>query len=83
MTKALLLVIGLLIAQQAYAGSTTGSVNVRLVIYSRCEVNRSAGQSVPQVECGRQINAQPRVTQTVLKRQGTSGTNDRLVTVEW
>lgn len=83
MTKALLLAIGLVIAQQAYAGSTTGSINVRLVIYSRCEVNRAVGQGVPQVECGRDINAQPRVTQTVLKRQGSRQTNDRLVTVEW
>lgn len=83
MTKALLLALGLVIAQQAFAGSTTGSINVRLVIYSRCEINTSVGQSVPQVECGRQISAQPRVTQTVLKRQGSRGTSDRLVTIEW
>lgn len=83
MTKALLLAIGLVIAQQAGAGSTTGSINVRLVIYSRCEVNSAVGRAVPQVECGREINAQPRVTQTVLKRQGSRATNDRLVTVEW
>ncbi|MFB4341214.1 hypothetical protein C7434_2816 [Pantoea sp. PNA 14-12] len=83
MTKALLMAIGLVIAQQAFAGSTTGSINVRLVIYSRCEVNSVRSPSSPQVDCGRQSSAQPRVTQTVLKRQGSRTTNDRLVTIEW
>ncbi|MDH2069563.1 hypothetical protein [Pantoea sp. GD03673] len=83
MTRALLLAIGLSIAGSAVAGSINGSIGARLVIYSRCEINTANGQPAPQINCGRQASAQPRVTQSPIQSQGRVKQSNRLVTIEW
>ena len=83
MTRALLLAIGLSIAGSAFAGSINGSIGARLVIYSRCEVNTANGQPAPQVNCGRQASAQPRVTYSQIQSQESVKQSNRLVTIEW
>lgn len=83
MTRALLLAIGLLIAGPALAGSINGSIGARLVIYSRCEINTANGQPAPQINCGRQAGAQPRVTHSQIQLQGSLKQSNRLVTIEW
>ena len=83
MTRALLLAIGLSIAGSAFAGSINGSIGARLVIYSRCEINTANGQPAPQVNCGRQASAQPRVTNGQIQSQGSVKQSNRLVTIEW
>nr|WP_154928394.1 hypothetical protein [Pantoea agglomerans] len=83
MTRALLLAIGLTIAGSACAGSITGSIGARLVIYSRCEINTARGQPAPQVDCGRQASAQPRITESQSRTEGSQKQGIRMVTVEW
>lgn len=83
MTRALLLAIGLSLAGSAFAGSINGSIGARLVIYSRCEINTANGQPAPQVNCGRQASAQPRVTNSQIQSQGSVKQSNRLVTIEW
>jgi len=94
MTRALLLAIGLSIAGSAFAGSINGSIGARLVIYSRCEINTlviysrceintANGQPAPQINCGRQASAQPRVTNGQIQSQGSVKQSNRLVTIEW
>jgi len=83
MTRALLLAIGLLIPAYTLAGSVTGSIGVRLVIFSRCEIQRSEARSVPQIDCGSQASAQPRVTRSVIQSEGSERKNHQLVTIEW
>ncbi|MEN4797168.1 hypothetical protein [Pantoea agglomerans] len=83
MTRALLLAIGLSIAGSAFAGSINGSIGARLVIYSRCEINTANGQPAPQINCGRQASAQPRVTNGQIQAQGSVKQSNRLVTIEW
>lgn len=83
MTRALLLAIGLSLAGAAFAGSINGSIGARLVIYSRCEINTANGQPAPQVNCGRQASAQPRVTHSQIQSQGSVKQSNRLVTIEW
>lgn len=83
MTRALLLAIGLSLAGSALAGSINGSIGARLVIYSRCEINTANGQPAPQVNCGRQASAQPRVTHSQIQSQGSVKQSNRLVTIEW
>ncbi|MCP1206959.1 hypothetical protein NIM72_15705 [Pantoea sp. B550] len=83
MTRALLLAIGLSIAGSAFAGSINGSIGARLVIYSRCEINTANGQPAPQINCGRQASAQPRVTHSQIQSQGSVKQSNRLVTIEW
>lgn len=83
MTRALLLAIGLSIAGSAFAGSINGSIGARLVIYSRCEINTANGQPAPQVNCGKQASAQPRVTHSQIQSQGSVKQSNRLVTIEW
>lgn len=83
MTRALLLAIGLSLAGSAFAGSINGSIGARLVIYSRCEINTANGQPAPQVNCGRQASAQPRVTHSQIHSQGSVKQSNRLVTIEW
>jgi hypothetical protein len=83
MTRALLLAIGLSIAGSAFAGSINGSIGARLVIYSRCEINTANGQPAPQINCGRQASAQPRVTNGEIQSQGSVKQSNRLVTIEW
>ncbi|WP_313653148.1 hypothetical protein [Pantoea sp.] len=81
MTRALLLAIGLSFAGTAIAGSINGSIGARLVIYSRCEISTTPRQSAPQIACGRQPQALPRVTESQL--QGSVTQRQRLITVEW
>lgn len=83
MTRALLLAIGLSIAGSAFAGSINGSIGARLVIYSRCEINTANGQPAPQINCGREASAQPRVTNGQIQSQGSVKQSNRLVTIEW
>jgi hypothetical protein len=83
MTRALLLAIGLSLAGSAFAGSINGSIGARLVIYSRCEINTANDQPTPQVNCGRQASAQPRVTHSQIQSQGSVKQSNRLVTIEW
>lgn len=83
MTRALLLAIGLSFAGSAFAGSINGSIGARLVIYSRCEINTANGQPAPQVNCGRQASAQPRVTHSQIQSQGSVKQSNQLVTIEW
>jgi len=83
MTRALLLAIGLLIAGSAFAGSLNGSIGARLVIYPRCEINTANGQPAPQINCGTQASAQPRVTNGQIQSQGSVKKSNRLVTIEW
>ncbi|NEG67517.1 hypothetical protein GQQ18_13080 [Pantoea agglomerans] len=83
MTRVLLLAIGLSIAGSAFAGSINGSIGARLVIYSRCEINTANGQPAPQINCGRQASAQPRVTNGQIQSQGSVKQSNRLVTIEW
>lgn len=83
MTRALLLAIGLSLAGSAFAGSINGSIGARLVIYSRCEINTANGQPAPQVNCGRQASAQPRVTHSQIQSQGSVKQSNRLVIIEW
>ncbi|NYS30613.1 MULTISPECIES: hypothetical protein [unclassified Pantoea] len=83
MTRALLLAIGLTITGPAFAGSINGSIGARLVIYSRCEINTANGQLAPQINCGRQPGAQPRVTHSQIQSQGSLKQSNRLVTIEW
>lgn len=81
--KAVILAAGLLMAGQACAAAITGSIGVKLVIYSRCEVNSniSDNQKMPQVTCGPQLSAQPKVTAS--KTVVNNKQEQRLVTVEW
>lgn len=83
MTRTVLLAIALLMAGSASAGSITGSIGVKLIIFSRCEINSATSQSTPQVDCGRHFSAQPRIVQSVLKRDAKQRETDRLVTIEW
>ncbi|MCU5771566.1 hypothetical protein N5923_02170 [Erwiniaceae bacterium BAC15a-03b] len=83
--KAVILALGLLMAGNLYAASTTGSIGVKLTIYSLCKVDGrvSVSQRAPQIDCGRQISAQPKVTESKIARNATSNQEQRLVTVEW
>ncbi|SFN96914.1 hypothetical protein SAMN05428971_2670 [Candidatus Pantoea varia] len=83
MTRALLLAIGLTITGPAFAGSINGSIGARLVIYSRCQINTANGQHAPQINCGSQADAQPRVTHSQIQSQGSLKQSNRLVTIEW
>ncbi|WP_337013089.1 hypothetical protein [Pantoea sp. AS142] len=83
MTRALLLAIALLIAGSAFAESINGSIGARLVIYSRCEINTANGQPSPQINCGREASAQPRITNSQIELQGSLKQGNRLVTIEW
>ena len=79
MTRALLLAIGLVIAAPIGAASTTGSIAASLTIFSRCDISRPNTQSLPAIDCGRQVSAQPRVMHSTLEHNERS----QLVTVEW
>ncbi|WP_288473486.1 hypothetical protein [uncultured Pantoea sp.] len=83
MTRVLLLAIGLSLAGTAIAGSINGSIGARLVIYSRCEISTAPRQPAPQIACGRQPDAQPRVTESQIQRQGSVTQRNRLITIEW
>ncbi|MGB9098809.1 hypothetical protein [Erwinia sp.] len=83
--KAVYLALGLMMAGHACAASITGSIGVKLTIYSQCHID---GQSTtpansPTVNCGQQLSAQPKVTETVLSTKSKNREASKLVTVEW
>ncbi|MCP1438050.1 putative porin [Erwinia persicina] len=83
--KAVYMALGLMMAGQAAAASITGSIGVRLTIYSQCHID---GQSTitartPAVDCGQQRAAQPKVTQTAISSNRETRQTSKLVTVEW
>lgn len=83
MTRALLLAIAIAIVAPFATASTTGTIGVQLIIFSRCEINSQPQRAMPQIDCGRQLSAQPRVTESVLKKDGIRKETAKLVTVEW
>lgn len=83
MTRALLLAIGLVMAAPVGAATSTGSIAVTLTLFSRCDISRQNEQTLPSIDCGRHFSAQPRVTESVLKKSAKQQATSRLVTVEW
>lgn len=83
--KAVYLAFGLMMAGHACAGSITGSIGVKLTIYSQCHIDgqRLTPAKAPQVSCGQQGSAQPKVTESVISQNSGSRTVTKLVTVEW
>lgn len=83
--KAVYLALGLMMAGHACAASITGSIGVKLTIYSQCHID---GQSttpanLPAVNCGQQESAQPKVTESVISQDSERRAVAKLVTVEW
>jgi len=83
MTRALLLAFALATVAPLAAASTTGTIGVQLIIFSRCEIHSQPQQALPQIDCGRHVSAQPRVTESVLKKDAIRKETAKLVTVEW
>ncbi|MFH8133469.1 hypothetical protein ABU178_04645 [Pantoea osteomyelitidis] len=85
MTRAILLALGLLMVAGPVAdASTTGSIAVKLTIFSRCKIEQGGNQNaVTAIDCGRHFSAQPRVTQSNVTDQSTRKTVAKLVTIEW
>ncbi|MBV4365814.1 hypothetical protein ACMGGR_16825 [Erwinia sp. BNK-24-b] len=83
--KAASLALGLMMAGQVCAASITGSIGVKLTIYSQCHIDgrSTTSAATPAVDCGKQIAAQPKVTQTVLSQDRKMHQTSKLVTVEW
>lgn len=83
--KAIYLACGLIMAGQAVAGSTSGSIAVKLVITAACSVdgNHIASSGSPGVSCPTPGQAQPKVTQTVTRSASQTRQENRLITVEW
>ncbi|AXU96317.1 MAG TPA: hypothetical protein DD850_10015 [Erwinia persicina] len=83
--KTLYLALGLMMTGHVFAASTTGSIGVKLTIYSQCSVDGStlSASRLPGVACGSQPDAQPKITQSVITRDGVNRQEARLVTVEW
>lgn len=76
---------GLMMAGHARAASVTGSIGVKLTIYSHCHIDGQSTTSAafPATDCGRQVAAQPEVTQTMVSRDSETGRVSKLVTIEW
>lgn len=83
MTRLLLLAIGLAIAAPSGASTSTGSIAATLTLFYRCDISRLNDRTLPSVACGGQVNAQPRMTQSALKRDAKKRETSRLVTLEW
>ena len=83
MTRALLLAIGLVMAAPIGAATSTGSIAVTLTLFSRCDISLQSGKNLPTIDCGRHFSAQPRVTESLLKRDANRREASRLVTIEW
>ena len=81
--KAVYLALGLLMTGHACAASTTGSIGVKLTIYTQCSVDgrRVSARRQPDIACGTQPDAQPKMTQNVV--EDSADRKVRLVTVEW
>ena len=83
--KTVYLALGLMMTGHAFAASITGSIGVKLTIYSQCSVesSRLSAINLPSVVCGAKPDAQPKVTQNVISRNADTRQEARLVTVEW
>ncbi len=83
--KAVYLALGLMMAGHACAASITGSIGVKLTIYSQCHIDGQSTTSAtsPAVDCGQQVAAQPKVTQTMVSDKTGTGRVSKLVTIEW
>lgn len=83
--KAALLALGLMMAGHAYAASISGSIGVKLTIYSQCRIDgqRHTPAKTPLIDCGKQTSAQPRITETVVLQDVATKRRAKLVTVEW
>lgn len=84
MKKAILLAFGLLMANELWAASTTGVIQVRLTIMAQCHIDgQSTTAKTPGIDCGRQAVSQPKVTQDDFYQDIKTHRKARLVTVEW
>lgn len=83
--KAIILALGLLMANTLHAASTTGTIGVKLTIYALCQVDGrvSSSQRQPQINCGQRSSAQPKVTESTMVKDAITRQEQRLVTVEW
>ncbi|MDR7343169.1 hypothetical protein J2X14_001581 [Pantoea alhagi] len=82
--KAILFACGLLMAGSACAATISGSIDVRLTIYQKCQVDgQTLSHSQPAINCGRQPSAQPKVTLSTLQKEAKIRRETRLITVEW
>lgn len=83
--KTVYLALGLMMTGHAFAASMTGSIGVKLTIYSQCSVEGSSLSAVrlPGVVCGVRPEAQPKVTQSIITVDAKTKQDTRLVTVEW
>ncbi|CAO95927.1 hypothetical protein [Erwinia tasmaniensis] len=83
--KTVYLALGLMMTGHAFAGSMTGSIGVKVVIYSQCNIN---GHNIPAhgattIPCAGGSQVQPKITQSPLMHDAKTGRNTNLVTVEW
>ena len=83
MTRALLLAIGLAMAAPIGAATSTGSVAGTRTLFSRCDISRQTGKNLPLIDGGRHFRAQPRVTESILKRGANRRATSRLVSIGW
>lgn len=83
--KAVYLAMGLVMAGHACAATTTGSIRVKLTIYSQCHIDgqSTTPASLPTADCGKQRAAQPRITRTLISPVEGLRKGIKLVTVEW
>ncbi|KOC88465.1 hypothetical protein [Winslowiella iniecta] len=83
--KAIILAAGLLMVNTLSAATVSGSIKVRLTLYTPCHVNGHVGdnQRRPQIDCGPRESAQPRVTESRLSKDAKTQQEQRLITVEW
>lgn len=84
MKHAILLAFGLMMANGAWAASTTGTIQVRLTIMAQCHIDgQSTTATTPGIDCGSQAASQPKVTQDDFYQDIKTHRKARLVTVEW
>ncbi|AUX92446.1 hypothetical protein [Mixta gaviniae] len=83
--KALLFACGLLATGGACAATLSGSIDVRLTIYTQCQVDgqHATVRGQPTIRCGQQPAAQPKVTLSTLEKEAKIKQETRLITVEW
>jgi len=82
--KVITLVAGLLIANTLSA-ATSGSISVRLTLYSPCQVDvhHNGRQTRPQIYCTKPASADARVTESTLSKDVKNRQEQRLIAVEW
>ncbi|WP_455812678.1 hypothetical protein [Pseudomonas graminis] len=83
--KTVYLALGLMMTGHAFAASITGSIGVKLTIYTQCSVEGSSlsATQTPDIACGGRPEAQPKVTQSSVISDANTKQETRLVTVEW